>query len=295
MFKPSSPATEKNSVRASIVSALLAVATMVCAQPALADSGYSANWAGYAVHRSGVSFHTVSGSWRQPGVSCAGARHTYSAYWVGMGGFSASSSALEQIGTEADCSAQGVPVLSAWYEYLPYAVPITMTVKPGDTMSANVTVAGHRVTLTLNDVTRGHSFSKTLSVANVDVTSAEWIVEAPSQCYGQNSCTILPLADFGSAMFTGAQVQSANGHAGSISDPAWGVTRLDLTPNGRRYVALGAGTGVAAIAAPLRAQGASFKVAYAHVTVQLAGRRPAPALAAAAGRPGASVRVTPRR
>jgi hypothetical protein len=285
-------------VRAFIVSAVV-TATMACAQPALADSGYSANWAGYAVHGTGVSFHQVSGSWKQPGVSCSGAKHTFSAFWVGMGGYSMSSTALEQIGTEADCNSQGAPVMSAWYEYLPYAVPISMSLRAGDTMSASVVVSGHRVTLTLTDVTRGHTFSKILTVGNVDVSSAEWIVEAPSQCFGQSACTILPLANFGSAAFTAAAAQSADGHAGSISDPKWGTTKLDLAPNGRRYVAVGSGTGVAAIASPLRSDGASFKVAYSRVTLQFGlsqhGDRGAVVAAAAASGPAPSVRVTPRR
>ncbi len=292
--------TDNKCVRARIVSAVVTVAAMACAQPALADSQYSANWAGYAAHRSGVSFHEVFGSWKQPSLSCAGSRHTYSAYWVGLGGFSMNSNALEQIGTEADCTAQGGQMASAWYEILPYAVPISMSVRPGDTMTASVVVSGHRVTLTLNDLTRGYAFSKGLTAGNVDVTSAEWIVEAPSQCFGQNACTILPLAPFGSATFTAAGAQTANGHAGSISDSVWGSTKINLTPNGRAAVSLGGGPGIGAIASPLRSAGTSFRVTYSRVTVQgsvarLPSHRPETAVAAAVGGSGPAVRVTPRR
>ncbi|HEY6396252.1 MAG TPA: G1 family glutamic endopeptidase, partial [Solirubrobacteraceae bacterium] len=227
-------------------------------------------------------------------------RHTYSAYWVGLGGFSPDSSALEQIGTEGDCTAQGGQIVNAWYELLPYAVPVSMSVRPGDTMTASVAVAGRRVTMTLADVTRNHSFTKVLTTNSVDVSSAEWIAEAPSQCFGQSTCTILPLAPFGSATFTAAVAQTANGHTGSIPDPAWGFTKLNLTPNGRGLVSIGAGGGIGAIASALHAGGSSFRVVYSRVTVQgstaqLPGRRPRTAVAAAVGGAWPSVRVKPRR
>jgi Peptidase A4 family len=285
-------------VRARIVSAFVTLAAMACAQPALADSQYSANWAGYAAHRGAVNFREVSGTWKQPSLSCAPGRHTYSAYWVGLGGFSVSSSALEQIGTESDCTAGGGQTASAWYEILPYSTPISMSVRPGDTMTASVTAAGHRVTLTLLDVTRNHAFNKVLGASSVDVSSAEWIVEAPSQCFGQNACTILPLAPFGSATFTSAAAQTANGHTGSISDPFWGFTRLNLTPNGRGPVLIGGGGGIGALASPLRSGGTSFRVSYSRVSVQAArllSRRAQTEVATAAGGPRTSVRVTPRR
>ncbi len=282
------------------VTCIVTLAAMACAQPALADSSYSTNWAGFAAHRSGVSFRAVSGAWKQPGLSCTGNRHTYAAFWVGLGGYSMNSTALEQIGTEADCTPQGAVVVSAWYQVNPYAVPISMTVRPGDLMTASVVVSGRRITLTLQDVTRSRTFSKVLAAGTVDVSSAEWIAEAPSQCFGQNACTILPLADFGTATFTASSAQTATGHIGSISDPAWGSTKVDLTPNGRRYAALGVGTGIAAVTSGLRLGGTSFKVTYSRVTmqpglVQSTAPRWVPALAAAAGRPGPSIRVLPRR
>ena len=38
-------------------------------------------------------------------------RESYSAVWVGLGGYSENASALEQIGTDADCSRSGAAVL----------------------------------------------------------------------------------------------------------------------------------------------------------------------------------------
>ena len=118
---------------------LLAAGALTLAPPALADDGVSSNWAGYAVH--GAGFHSVWASWRQPGVSCARGQTAYSAYWVGLGGYSSGSQALEQIGTEADCR-NGRPVLSAWFEMVPAAsVPVSLPVSVGD----DITAPGHRV------------------------------------------------------------------------------------------------------------------------------------------------------
>ena len=46
----------------------------------------SSNWAGYAVtHRK--PFTSVTGKWVQPTATCADLSSTYSAFWVGLGGF----------------------------------------------------------------------------------------------------------------------------------------------------------------------------------------------------------------
>src|ERR1700761_2817108 len=68
----------------------------------------SENWAGYVVGGSGSSnqqYKSVSSSWVAPTVSCTGGQ-TYSAFWVGLGGADGAD-ALEQAGTEADCSSSG--------------------------------------------------------------------------------------------------------------------------------------------------------------------------------------------
>ena len=94
-------------MRPSIVIALIAAAFALAAPAAMADVTNSSNWAGYAVHKPGVSFRTVSGTWRQPVAKCTPGVETYSAFWVGLGGFSLNAPALEQTGTELDCSISG--------------------------------------------------------------------------------------------------------------------------------------------------------------------------------------------
>jgi hypothetical protein len=247
--------------------AALTAGALSLAPTALADDGVSSNWAGYAAH--GPSFHSVWASWRQPAVSCARGQTAYSAYWVGLGGYSADSNALEQIGTEADCQG-GHPVLSAWYEMVPAAsMPVYMPVGGGDAMSATVTVSGHRATLVLNNATRHRSFHTTVSSGSIDISSAEWIVEAPSDCL--STCNTLPLANFGSALFTGAHAQLANGYVGVVADRRWTTTRLRLAPAGRLLVGTrGAG---GAFASGLSWGGSVFSVSYTTVAASFATTR----------------------
>jgi len=241
----------------------------VAAAPALADTSDSANWAGYAVHRSGLSFRRLSATWRQPSATCTIGSPRFSAVWVGLGGYSETSNALEQIGTEVDCGSAGKAVSSAWYELVPApAQPIALRVRPGDTLAASVTVNGHQVVVTLANETLHRKFTKTLHARTLDVSSAEWIVEAPSSCIGIGSCEMLPLADFGSVTFGHAVAESATGHFGSIGDRAWNWTRIRLRPGAQRFVANRGAVASPGAATPsaLSANGTSFKVTYSSVS-----------------------------
>src|SRR6516225_2927668 len=124
------------------VLALGGTVALACAPTgALANTVSSSNWSGYAAHRAGVSFRRVSGSWTQPSASCTTAGSTYSSFWVGLGGFSTAAGGLEQLGTELDCNVFGQQCSQAWYELVPApSRHISMTVKPGDRMSASVIV-----------------------------------------------------------------------------------------------------------------------------------------------------------
>jgi Peptidase A4 family len=256
----------------SLTAAAVGVAALALAgaPAASADSRDSANWSGYAVHRPGVKFTTVSGSWTQPSATCSPGHRTYSAFWVGLGGYDLSSNSLEQIGTEVDCSASGQVRSSAWYELVPAASrAISLRVRPGDAIRVTVTVNGHQVYMLLDDLTSKRSFHKTLRAGTVDVTSAEWIAEAPSECIGYDQCTTLPLADFGAASFNLARARSTTGRVGSISDPAWRWTKLRLLPGGQRFV-VAQGSGMPAgesTPSPLAGDGTRFTVSYSHIAL----------------------------
>jgi Peptidase A4 family len=254
---------------------LASLAAAVLGAPAAADAATttSSNWAGYAVSKPDLKFRRVAATWVVPAATCSatGSRR-YSAAWLGLGGYHTSSTALEQIGTETDCTAKGTPSYSAWYEMVPDApVDIDLTVKPGDTVSASVTVSGHTVKLYLANRTRGTKFTKQMTVDRVDVTSAEWIVEAPSACYGDR-CETLPLANFGTTAFANTNATSATGHQGAISDPAWSATSIALRSGGRR--AFGGGRfasddgNAGASPGDLSATGDGFAVTYEEATAQ---------------------------
>jgi Peptidase A4 family len=230
------------------------------------------NWAGYLVGSSATtktSFSAVSGSWIQSAADCAAGSPSHSAFWVGLGGYSGDH--LEQTGTSADCSATGQVSYSAWYELVPAAqVPVTMTVQPGDRISAHVAVSGDTVTVSLADLTRHASFSKRLTMSSPTVSSAEWIAEAPSRCLSSTSqdCHILSLADFGSVTFTSASA-SAGGRTGSITSGLGPVSALTLEANpgfGRLYA-----TAAQADASPgaLSGNGSSFTVTWQRPEVQM--------------------------
>lgn len=198
---------------------------------ALAGTGTSSNWAGYAVHRSGVHFRAVSAAWTVPAVSCTG-RAGYSANWVGLGGYHTNAAALEQIGTESDCTRSGRAVYSAWYELVPdTSRTLSLAVQAGDRASARVEVDGQSVSLHLRNLTRGTSFARRLTARAVDTTAAEWIVEAPSACTATR-CRILPLASFGATTFNSAHATSTGGHTGTIADSLWAATAIDLASDG---------------------------------------------------------------
>jgi len=191
----------------------------------------SSNWAGYTV--SGSTLSSVSATWTQPEADCkTAAGQTAAAFWVGLGGNSETSNALEQIGTESDCSLNGAARYSAWYELVPAAsVKTPLEVSAGDKIRASVRVTGSSVTIRLRDLTTGKSFAKTLRMAAPDISSAEWIAEAPSAVI-PGGTRILPLTDFGTVRFANASATTASGHTGTISDSSWSAARIDLLSEG---------------------------------------------------------------
>jgi hypothetical protein len=234
---PSTPTPPRRSrrggaVRLAVSTALAALAVATQGALAGAATAVSSNWSGYAV--TGTTFASVSGSWVQPAASCGATTGvTASAFWVGLGGDSSSSSALEQTGTEADCLAGGGVRYSAWYELVPAAsVKVALAVDAGDRMSGSVRVSGTAVTIEVRNLTTGAAFAKTLERPSPDVSSAEWIAEAPSTA-APGRTAVLPLTDFGAVAFSGAAATASDGHTGAISDRAWTATGIVLRSSGR--------------------------------------------------------------
>jgi hypothetical protein len=197
----------------------------------------SSNWAGYAAispsPAAPVSFTSVTGTWTLTTATCdTVAGSSASAFWVGLGGYDVNSQALEQIGTDADCSRTGAATYYAWYELVPEPpVNLKIKIRPGDTITTSVNVTGNTVLLQMKNRTRGTVFTKRVTTSAVDVTSAEWVAEAPSTC-SRFSCTPVPLANFGTVAFSRAAT-IGNGHPGTITDPAWNAVPIQLVPRSR--------------------------------------------------------------
>jgi len=168
------------------------------------DNVTSGNWSGYAV-ASTSQFTEVAGSWVQPKATCSSFGKTYAAFWVGLDGYTSSS--VEQLGTDSDCTGLNSPSYYAWYEMYPAgSVDLSTTqypVKVGDTLTGTVVRSGTSYTLSLQS-SEGWNFSivKTGSDAN---SSAEWIAEAPQICTLGIFCSNAKLSNYGAMTFSASQ------------------------------------------------------------------------------------------
>jgi hypothetical protein len=200
------------------------------------------NWAGYAVMSpdpsTTMSFTSITGTWKQSAATCsANEGNAASAVWVGLGGYSQTSQALEQIGTDADCSSSSTPEYYAWYELYPsLPVNLNLEIKPGDLITTSVNVTGMSVLLQIKDRTRRTVFTKRLTASVIDLSSAEWVTEAPSSC--TRYCTTVPLANFGNVSFsriaTTAVLPDSSKHPGTLTDPTWETVGMQLVPDAPR-------------------------------------------------------------
>src|SRR4051794_26924538 len=155
------------------------------------NTNQSNNWFGYnqgSLELGGKLFHSVSGDWTVPTAS----QHTRgqdesSSDWIGIGGgcvdanCAVGDNTLIQTGTEQDVSG-GKASYSAWWEVIPApSLTIDMAISPGDHMHAGISEVAPLSDLwniTLQNVTTGQSFTRTVPYASTHAT-AEWIEETP--------------------------------------------------------------------------------------------------------------------
>ncbi len=259
-------------VGASVAAALIGAG----AARAAGTAEVSTNWSGYALvaddPATPVAFSDVTGTWVEPKATCTSGRRDASAFWVGLGGYSDSASALEQLGTAAECTGSTAKATHyAWWELVPApAVKIPLKINAGDTITAAVVVSGQKVTLFLKDVTRQTRFSRTVTTAQtLDVSSAEWIAEAPSECSSTGRCTVVPLTNFGKVTFTKAAT-IANGHPGTLLDATvdstapWLASSIELIPQDNSFFGSNdvLGPGVGAVPSVVTSDGRSFSVSW---------------------------------
>jgi Peptidase A4 family len=213
----------------------------------------STNWAGFAAFQKRTTFSAVRGRWIEPTATCNTNKTQYASFWIGIDGYN--SNTVEQIGTDSDCVGH-TPTYYAWFEMYP-APPHNITgvaIHPGDRIVTRISASNHRFTLVLTNATTGKTFKTREKLLQAQQSSAEWIAEAPSGCTSQ-SCHVLPLANFGSIDFTGSYT-TANGHEGSISDPAWKHDRINMAASA---------SVTKATTSPLNATGTEFSVTWQHV------------------------------
>jgi len=219
------------------------VAAAAAARPT-AGIDVSSNWSGYAITGVGstanvastaMNFSDVTATWVQPTASCTPGQNTSAAIWVGLGGYTVGANSLEQTGTSADCSNTGKATYYAWYELVP-ATSVTLKLKifAGDTITSSVLIKGTDVVVQVKNRTRHTVFTKHLKMATPDLTSAEWIAEAPSECSVTGFCRTVPLTNFGSITFSKIAALG-NGQGGTLTGPGWEATPIQLVPRARRF------------------------------------------------------------
>jgi hypothetical protein len=188
-----------------------------------ANTNQSNNWFGYnqgTLEKSNTLFHSITGDWTVPtATQHASGQAESSSDWIGIGGgcidagCTVGDNTLIQTGTEQDVDSSGKASYSAWWELVPVtALTISnMTVSPGDHMHASISeaVSGADVwTITLQDVTKGESFSTTVPYPSTHLT-AEWIEETPL-VIGTGGTGLASLPNLSNPAFSSATVNGAN-------------------------------------------------------------------------------------
>ena len=189
----------------------------------------STNWSGFADQTtSGRKFTDVVGTWTEPSATCSTAgAHPYASFWVGIDGYSSSS--VEQLGTDSDCSGK-TPVYYAWWEMYPAGSMNLSTsqypVKPGDSLTASVSVANGRFTLSLSS-SEGWRFRTVKTGGSaLKQSSAEWIAEAPA--IGNSTAALTHFASF---RFSKCEAATNDGSATAISSSNRSPHQLEMVSN----------------------------------------------------------------
>ena len=175
------------------------------------------NWAGYIIAsdlQNPQSIVTnVNASWTVPSVVPSIPNDTFSAIWIGIGGFF--DNTLIQTGTEQE-SIGGQAIYSAWYELLPQFSVTIGSVSPGDQINASIQLVNSNTEtwqISIQDLTSNQTFQNYFNYA-ASRLSDEWIVERPE--IGRRGATLAALADIGSVAINNC-VATVGTQNGSIS------------------------------------------------------------------------------
>jgi len=174
----------------------------------------SSNWAGgiLTAPPAGQTFNSVVGTFTVPTPSIpAGSKGASAASaWVGIDGDTAQNAIL-QTGIDFNVASSGAVSFDAWFEWFPLASTdfTGIAIKAGDVISLSVVSSSSSSgTATIENVTTGVKVSKVIAAPNTAAhlqgQNAEWIVED-----FEEGNSLVPFADFGSVVFTGAVAKTA--------------------------------------------------------------------------------------
>ncbi len=160
------------------------------------ENSESRNWAGYAA--TGGSYTAVSGTWTVPQFSPDSPVGT-DATWVGIGGVRGND--LIQAGTQETVTGHGQTEYQAWVETLPQpSKTVPLAIGAGDSISVSIEQsANEQWQIAFSNNTSGKTYQLTVQYKS-SLSSAEWVVEAPSARRGR----LLPLDRFGTITFSQA-------------------------------------------------------------------------------------------
>jgi hypothetical protein len=212
-------------------------------------------WAGYADNNTtGNTYQQVAGSWQVPALQCPTSESQVAGFWVGLDGYNAGATTVEQAGTLSQCFA-GNAFYYTWWEMWPNALTIVgRGVRPRDNITASVVFNAPNYNLTVNDpTTAGNNIAVAQPcpvMGGCPNTSAEWITEPGSGPRGD-----FPQADFATWNLTGATVSSG----AAVNRPVNAFPNDQITMMGSSI--LGAGYPLAT-PGPLNGAGNAFTVTW---------------------------------
>jgi hypothetical protein len=142
------------------------------------------------------------------------------------------------------------PWYSAWYQLFPAApVEIPVAVRPGDLVSARLSIRGSAVKLEFGNRSSRGSFATEMIAPAVESGSAEWIAEAPAMCLTRD-CAWEHLATFTRVVFVDARAHAGT-LRGSVGAGVWTTQPIQMRAiSGRPRV----------VPTPLSKGGSSFAV-----------------------------------
>jgi len=186
----------------------------------------STNWSGYVLD--GGPFTSVRGTFTVPTLFTSPASGSV-AEWVGLDGDSSSNPSVLQAGVAEDYDVGSNRYLvHAWWESYPappHDVPVV--VNSGDRVTVKIAETGAALwTLTLADDTTGRSYT-TVQTYTGPATSAEWIVEAPTD---MRTNKVVPLPSYSDVTFTNLGVVGSEGPLTRVVMIANGVPISEPSP-----------------------------------------------------------------